>query len=112
MNAFISRIKEINPLLNCVVDECFKEALHEANGVDELISSNKYSVDELRESKPFLGIPLSTKDAICVEDMKVTSGLWLRRKVVASEDAETIQLMREAGCIPFASTNVPELCMW
>lgn len=112
MNAFIKRIKQINPLLNCVVDECFKEALHEAAKVDVLIASNKYTIEELRESKPFLGVPMSTKDSIGVEDMKLTCGLWLRRKTIASGDADAIKLLREAGAIPFVITNVAELCLW
>lgn len=112
MNAFIKRIKQINPLLNCVVDECFKEARHEAAKVDVLIALNKYSIDELRESKPFLGVPMSTKDSIGVEDMKLTCGLWHRRNTIAPEDADTIKLLREAGAIPFAITNVPECCLW
>lgn len=112
MKTFIRRIKQINPLLNCVVDERYKDALEEAAEVDELIASKKYSADELRELKPFLGLPVSTKDLIGVKDMIQTSGLWLRRGMRSSEDADVIKLMRNAGAIPFAITNVPELCMW
>lgn len=41
-----------------------------------------------------------------------TIGLVARRHVVAEEDAEVVVLMRQAGAIPLAVTNVPELCMW
>uniref|UniRef100_T1GSI4 Amidase domain-containing protein n=1 Tax=Megaselia scalaris TaxID=36166 RepID=T1GSI4_MEGSC len=64
MEAFIARCKEINPLLNCVVDNRFEEALKEAKEVDNLIESGKYTVEELKEQKPFLGVPISTKDNI------------------------------------------------
>ena len=112
MNAFIRRIKQINPLLNCVVDERFKDALAEATKVDELIASNKYTADGLRATKPFLGVPISTKDSIGVKGMIQTCGVWTRRNEKAKEDADVIQLMRAAGAIPFAITNVPELCLW
>lgn len=41
-----------------------------------------------------------------------TSGLYERRNIRAEKDAETIALMRQAGAIPFALTNVSEVCMW
>jgi fatty acid amide hydrolase 2 len=35
-----------------------------------------------------------------------------RRGVVSPKDADAIALMRQAGAIPLAVTNVSELCMW
>lgn len=67
MKSFIARIKEINPLLNCVVDERFEDAMQEAVEADVLISSEKFTEDELKEQKPFLGVPMSTKDCIEVK---------------------------------------------
>lgn len=94
------------------MDERFDAALQDAATVDELISSNQYTADQLRETKPFLGVPISTKDCISVKDLLNTGGLWLRRNVRSSEDADVIRLMRDAGAIPFALTNVSEVCMW
>ena len=37
VRSFISRIKEINPIVNCVVDTRFDEAIDEAKSVDEFI---------------------------------------------------------------------------
>lgn len=67
MNSFIRRIKQVNSTLNCVVDDRFDDALKEAEAADEFIASGKLSVDELREKKPFLGVPISTKDCIEVK---------------------------------------------
>lgn len=67
MNAFIARIKQVNPLLNCVVDERFENALNDASKADELIASGKFTADELSINKPFLGVPVSTKDCIAVK---------------------------------------------
>lgn len=112
LKSFIARIKQVNPLLNCVVDERFDDALQDAAKVDELIASNKYTAEQLKEMKPFLGVPISTKDCIAVKDMLHTGGLWLRRNIRSEEDSDAIRLMRDAGAIPFAITNVSEVCMW
>lgn len=105
-------MKQVNPLLNCVVDERFTDALKEAAQADELIASGKHTEQVLEEKWPFLGVPISTKDCIAVKDMKHTSGLYARRDNRSKEDADAIALMRAAGAIPFALTNVSELCMW
>lgn len=67
LKSFIDRIAEVNPLLNCVVDERYEEALQEAADIDKLIASGKLTVEEFARDKPFLGVPISTKDCISVE---------------------------------------------
>jgi len=112
LKAFIERINDVNCLLNCVVDERYKDALQEAKEADELIASGKYTIEELREKKPFLGVPITTKDCISVKGMIHTAGLWIRRDIRATEDADAVRLMKDAGAIPLALTNVSEVCMW
>jgi len=41
-----------------------------------------------------------------------TAGLYERRDVRGAQDADAMALMRKAGAIPFALTNVSEVCMW
>jgi fatty acid amide hydrolase 2 len=41
-----------------------------------------------------------------------TSGSVRRRGVRSEHDADVIALMRKAGAIPLALTNISELCMW
>lgn len=112
VQAFIDRINEINPTFNCVVDNCFEAALKDAAEADALIRSGEMSVEELAEKKPFLGVPVSTKDCIRVKGLLHTAGLWVRRNIRGEKDSETMGLMRAAGAIPFALTNVSEACMW
>lgn len=50
-----------------MVDERFDDAMKDAKEADELIKSGKYTEDELAEQKPFLGVPISTKDCIAVK---------------------------------------------
>lgn len=112
MQAFIERCKEINPLLNCVVDQCYEAALKDAAMADKLIASGTLTEEQLATEKPFLGVPISTKDCIRVKDLLHTAGIWKRRNIRGEKDARAMELMRKAGAIPFALTNVSECCMW
>lgn len=111
-NAFIERIEEINPLLNCVVANRFEEARKEAREADKLIKSGTIPEEDLKRTKPFLGVPFTTKDCIAIKDMVHTAGLYARKDVIASDDADSIRNLRQAGAIPIALTNISELCMW
>lgn len=110
--AFIRRIKEINPILNCVVDERFDEALKEAKVVDEKLKNKPVDKEVLAKETPFLGVPFTTKDCMKVTGLRQTAGLYSRRDMVADSDADTVRLMKQAGGIVLCVTNVSELCMW
>lgn len=112
METFIERIRDINPMLNCVVDERYEAALKEAADADALIASNKYTESELERDRPYLGVPISTKDCLAVEGLLHTSGIVARRNLRATKDSAAMAAMRRAGAIPFALTNVSECCMW
>ncbi|OXU26780.1 hypothetical protein TSAR_006488 [Trichomalopsis sarcophagae] len=113
VRSYIARIKEIQPILNCVTETRFEDALKEAKKCDELLKSpNGPSAELLAKEKPFLGVPFTTKDCIAIEKMKHTAGLVARKNCLADKDAESVHLMRLAGAIPIATTNVSELAMW
>lgn len=54
VSAFINRIKEVNPIINALVDDRFEEALEEARKIDKDIDNNTITGIDFRE-KPFLG---------------------------------------------------------
>ncbi|XP_014213644.1 fatty-acid amide hydrolase 2-B-like [Copidosoma floridanum] len=113
VRAFIARIEEVQPILNCVTEKRFEKALEEALECDrQLRSPNAPTADFLAAKKPLFGVPFSVKECIAVEEMKQTAGLVCRRNVRADEDAECVRLMRQAGGIPIATTNLSELAMW
>ncbi|XP_006563970.2 fatty-acid amide hydrolase 2-B [Apis mellifera] len=113
VQSYIDRIREIQPVLNCMVEDRFEDALKEAKMCDEFLKSqNAPSPQILAEKKPFFGVPFTTKDCIGVANMKQTAGLTVRKNIVSKYDAEVIRLMRDAGAIPLATTNVSELAMW
>ena len=64
---FIARIRQVNKYVNAVVADRFDEALEEAAEIDQILDSGdvpeRYSVDRA----PFLGVPLTTKEAISIK---------------------------------------------
>lgn len=112
VGAFIKRIKVVNPYLNAVVADRFDEAIEEAKKVDEILSHSEIPDEYSPENAPFLGVPLTTKEAISIAGLPNTSGLLRRSKVISIKDADAIACLRKAGAIPIAVTNISELCMW
>ncbi|KAK0179938.1 hypothetical protein PV327_005634 [Microctonus hyperodae] len=113
VKAYIDRIKKIQPIVNCMTEDRFEEALKEARQCDAILNSpDAPSTAILEKNKPFFGVPFTTKDCIAIKGMKQTAGLVLRREIRSDKDAEAIKLIREAGAIPLATTNISELAMW
>ncbi|KAL0870909.1 hypothetical protein ABMA27_004742 [Loxostege sticticalis] len=108
VRAAIERIKQVNPILNAVIDERYEAALAEAREIDERLDMGITDYCD----KPFLGVPFTTKEASPVKGMSLTFGLWSRRNMRASEDSKAVARLRAAGAIPLALTNIPELLIW
>jgi len=111
VKAYISRIRDVNPLLNSMVDSRFEAALLDARYVDRVVQTTNKSEEEIAKEKPFFGVPLSVKGSIAVKGMKHSAGQLRFERRRAQEDAETVKLMRDSGAIPLVGTNTPELCM-
>ncbi|XP_072945229.1 fatty-acid amide hydrolase 2-B-like [Epargyreus clarus] len=112
LEACIRRIKDVNSVLNCFVEDRFELAMKEAREADELVRSGTNTVQQIEREKPFLGVPFTTKDCIAVKGLHHTAGVVLRKDVIADEDADSIRHLRDKGAIIIGLTNVPELCMW
>lgn len=111
VTAFIARIQEINPLINCMVQDRYLDALKEARDVDEMLKSGLISDDELKIQKPFLGVPITIKNSIQIEGIPNTSGSYYRQDIPSESDAKVIQRLKNAGAIILGATNTPELCL-
>ncbi|CAD0202780.1 unnamed protein product [Chrysodeixis includens] len=58
------------------------------------------------------GVTLTARESHAVAGLLHTLGVLSRKDIRAHEDAECVRLMREAGAIPLAVTNVPEINKW
>ncbi|HEX3875639.1 MAG TPA: amidase [Bryobacteraceae bacterium] len=95
----LSRIEEVNPRINAVTEFLAERALEEARVADN---------SPIRG--PLHGVPFSIKDSIELEGTVCTAGTVGRRGAPASvADATLVSRLRDAGAIPIAKTNLPDL---
>jgi fatty acid amide hydrolase len=104
MRCFIGRAMEVGETLGCVTEQDFETALREAAECD-LERARGSSRGRLH------GLPISIKEQIKQEGFDSTCGACCRLFAPAEEDAVLVAVLREAGAIPFARTNVPQLLM-
>ncbi|KAL1632437.1 Phosphatase dcr2 [Neofusicoccum ribis] len=62
-----------------------------------------------RPSRPLEGIPYTVKDSYKVKGLTVASGSPAFSKLIANEDAFTVQKLREAGAVLIGKTNMPPM---
>ena len=104
VDAYIKRVEEINPNLNCVVQLSTEQARSQAAKADAALAKG-----ELKG--PLHGVPMTAKDSIATAGVVTTSGTLGQRSYVPQEDATAIARLRGAGAIMLGNTNVPELCL-
>lgn len=112
VRACIRRINDINGTSNSVVANRFEEAMKEAEAVDKFLAEESKTVEEIEKTTPFLGVPFTVKDGIAIKGLLQAAGVVARKNETAKEDAEAVAILRAAGAIPLAVTNVPELMAW
>ncbi|XP_066257002.1 fatty-acid amide hydrolase 2-A-like isoform X2 [Euwallacea similis] len=111
VQAFIDRIKEVNPIINAIVDRRFEAALKEAKQIDQDIANGKIHEIDFK-NKPFLGVPFTSKESTAAEGLSWTFGLIKRRGRKATFDADCVSSMKQAGAILLGVTNIPQLNLW
>uniref|UniRef100_A0A1E1XGT8 Putative amidase n=1 Tax=Amblyomma aureolatum TaxID=187763 RepID=A0A1E1XGT8_9ACAR len=110
--AYISRIKEVQPLLNAVIEDVYEEALRKAEEVDRLVASGSRTVQQLEQEQPLLGVPITTKNSVAVKGMRYDVGSAFSKGRRANQDSVIVTKLRAAGAIVVAMTNVPEQLLW
>ncbi|KAK9702943.1 Amidase [Popillia japonica] len=111
VQVYMKRILEVNPIINAIVEDRFKEALDKnpvAKEVDKYLDKNPDKINELKTTKPFLGIPITVKEAIAVRGMSYTGGSVTRKNIKAEKDSVVVQHLKNAGLIPLLVSNTPE----
>ncbi|RLU19198.1 hypothetical protein DMN91_007755 [Ooceraea biroi] len=110
VDAYAERIKEVNPYLNAVVDNCFGDAIIQAKLYDEQLKAGKYNAETLEKEKPLYGVPFTVKESCSLKGCSYTAGSLARKKMKATRDSEVVEILRNAGAIPLCVTNTPEMC--
>ncbi|MEN9539396.1 MAG: hypothetical protein RLZZ126_1631 [Pseudomonadota bacterium] len=102
MQAYLSRVAALNPLVNAIVSlRDGDQLLEEADRHDALL-------DQGRSKGWMHGMPLALKDLANAKGLPTTLGSPLMQGFVAPEDGLLASRMRAAGAIFIGKTNVPE----
>ncbi len=103
VDAHLTRIAEVNPALNAVVQLAAERAQAEARQRDVALARGELL-------GPLHGIPFTVKDSLCTEGIITTAGTLGRANFVPARDATAVARLRAAGGILLGKTNCTELC--
>ena len=84
----------------------YEEPVSRARDLDQQVAS--MAPDEVREKLPLYGFVLSVKDSIYVKDSPSTCGIFINLDRVASEDPQTIRMLKDAGAVITSKGNIPQ----
>lgn len=101
LEACISRIERLDPAVNAIAARCFKRARAEARAAEAAVLRGE-ALGRLH------GLPIGIKDLQDTEGLLTTHGSPLYRTHVPQADSAQVALVRRAGAIVVAKTNVPE----
>ncbi|KAL3095482.1 hypothetical protein niasHT_026911 [Heterodera trifolii] len=114
VTAYIDRLKEVNPLINAIAHENYKAALKLAKEVDtELAKMDSKKRKSLAFSKPFYGVPFTSKDNLKTKGFVTGAGNRYLKEggKAATKDALIVKRMKDAGAILLAISTLPNLAM-
>ena len=99
---YLDRVAALNPPLNAYRLVSGERALEEARLLDEELHSGQ-------DRGILHGIPFAVKDIIDVADQPTTAGASLLADNVATEDANVVRRLRDAGMVLLGKTNTVQL---
>lgn len=108
--AYIDRIKQVNPIINAVVEDRFEQALKEARNVDGYLTKCALSEEDLEKIKPLLGVPVTIKESCSLQGLNYAVGMLNRCGYKAETDGEAVARLKTSGAIPLLVSNTPEMC--
>lgn len=65
VQAYVNRVREVNPLVNAVVEDRFNDALDEARRADKFAATMPPVM--LMKDYPLLGVPFTVKESCSVK---------------------------------------------
>lgn len=95
----IGRIERHDGKINAVCVRDFERGLAAARAADAAIARG--------EHRPLLGIPMTVKESFNVAGLPTTWGFPPQKDFVPTEDALSIQRVKDAGGVILGKTNVP-----
>lgn len=103
VSSALSRLSDVNPKINAVVDVLAEEALSAADAADKAVARGE-------ELGPLHGVPVTVKINVDYGGRPTTVGVVAFKDDVALTDSPPVRNWREAGAIIIGRTNVPAFC--
>ena len=100
LKLYLARVDEYNGALNAIVVDIRDQALEDAAAADQALANGK-------ALGPLHGVPMTVKESYNLTGTPTTWGNPDWKDNIASEDAEAVKRLKEAGAIVFGKTNVP-----
>jgi fatty acid amide hydrolase len=105
VQAYLERIRDVNPRLNAIVVPRFDEALREAEQAD----ARRRRGDSLG---PLHGVPITVKECFHLAGTPACIGLAARKDKLSEHDGLLVRRLRRAGAIILGKTNIPQMMIW
>ena len=102
--AFLKKIKKLNPQIFAYLTITSKLAENQAKKIDQMIAEKK-------EISYLAGVPVAIKDNILVESIKCTAGSKVLENYIAPYSATVINKLEKEGAIILGKTNMDEFAM-
>jgi len=96
----LANIERMNPAVNAVVAQDIDRARAEASAADDRRAAGE-------KRGPLAGLPMTVKDAYETLDLVTTGGAPELADHRPERDADVVRLLRRAGAVVWAKTNVP-----
>ena len=100
--AVLARMEKLNPVLGAFCTPTPDVARQQAKAVEADIMAGK-------PVGPLAGVPVGIKDLVETKGIKTTSGSFIYKDYVPTEDDVVVERLKAAGAIMIGKTNVPEL---
>ena len=101
MDAYLRRVEQIDPLIRAFASLEADRAMASARQAEkDLMCQQTF--------QPLLGIPITIKSCIDVQDFRCEAGSLMRSGYVAVQDAPMVARLKAAGAIVIGNTSTPE----
>lgn len=101
--AFLARIRQYDPQLNCFITVTEEQALEQARAADALIARGS--------AGGLTGVPVAQKDIFCTQGVKTSCGSKMLDNFVSPYDATVVERFKQAGTVMLGKLNMDEFAM-
>jgi len=101
--AYLERIKQLEPELNSYVTVLEASAISQAKVADARIAKG--------DADPMTGIPIAQKDIFCTNGVRTSCGSKMLDNFIAPYDATVVAKFNQAGTVMLGKTNMDEFAM-